>query len=58
MSNMSKTAGFSYPGQPLKVSTYSVLGQTLNKFELGEHDKNKLKTISGVEYYKQHIHQS
>lgn len=41
-----------YPGQPFKVSQESVLGQTLNKFELGEQDKNKLKQISGVEYYK------
>ena len=30
----------------------------MNKFENGEQDKNKLKSISGVEYYKQHIHVS
>ena len=47
-----------YPGQPLKVSHDNVLGQTLNKFELGESDKTKLKSISGIEYYKQHIHES
>lgn len=28
----------------------------MNKFELGEHDKGKLTKISGLEYYKQHIH--
>jgi hypothetical protein len=50
---MSKTGGFAtHSSQALKVSTESVLGQTLKKFELGEHDKSKLKTISGVEYYK------
>ena len=49
---MNKTGGFAYPGQPLKVSTESVLGQTLNKFELGEVNSSKLKTVSGVEYYK------
>mmetsp|Transcript_1559 Transcript_1559/g.2279 ORF Transcript_1559/g.2279 Transcript_1559/m.2279 type:complete len:87 (+) Transcript_1559:324-584(+) len=50
-------SGFTYyPGQPLKVSQESVLGQTLNKFELGEQNKSKLRSISGVEYYKQHIH--
>ena len=40
----------------MKVSQDSVLGQTLNKFELGESDKTKLKSISGIEYYRQHIH--
>ena len=40
------------------MSTGSVLGQTLNKFELGETDKGKLKQISGIEYYKNHIHQN
>lgn len=53
---MSRSGFTSYPGQPLKISQESILGQTLNKFELGEYDKNKLKQISGVEYYKQHIH--
>ena len=33
-----------------------MLGQTLNKFELGEIQRSKLTQISGVEYYKQHIH--
>lgn len=52
-SNRMTKSGFTYyPGQPLKVSQESVLGQTLNKFELGEQDKSKLKSISGVEYYK------
>ena len=49
---MNKTGGFAYPGQPLKVSTASVLGQTLNKFELGEKNSSKLKTFSGNQYYK------
>ena len=53
---MNKTGGLAYPGQPLQVSTASMLGQTLNKFELGEVNTSKLKTISGVQYYKQHIH--
>ena len=51
-------SGFTYPGQPLKVSQDSVLGQTLNKFELGLTDKTKLKSISGIEYYNQHIHEN
>ena len=51
-SNMHKSGFTYYPGQPLKVSQESLLGQTLNKFELGEHNKSKLKSISGVEYYK------
>ena len=56
-SNPMTKSGFTYyPGQPLQVSQDSVLGQTLNKFELGVQDKSKLKQISGVEYYKQHIH--
>ena len=53
---MTKSGFTYYPGQPLQVSQDSVLGQTLNKFELGVQDKSKLKQISGVEYYKQHIH--
>jgi len=57
MSNFMNKSGFSYyPGQPLQVSTGSMLGQTINKFEQGEQDSVKLKTQSGVEYYKQHIH--
>ena len=35
-----------------------MLGQTLNKIELGELDKRKLRQISGVEYFKRHIHHS
>ena len=55
--NFQSRSGFThYPGQPLKISQESILGQTLNKFELGEYDRNRLKKISGVEYYKQHIH--
>jgi len=55
---MGKTGFNYYPGQPFKVSTPSVLGQTLNKIELGEQDKRKLRQISGVEYFKAHIHHS
>ena len=55
--NLLNKSGFThYPGAPLQVSTKSVLGQTLNKFELGEQSSNKLTQISGIEYYKQHIH--
>ena len=53
---MSRSGFTHYPGQPLVISQNSILGQTLNKFELGEYDKSTLKKINGVEYYKQHIH--
>ena len=33
---LSKSGFTHYPGQPLKISHESLLGQTLNKFELGE----------------------
>ena len=49
---MSRSGFTNYPGQPLKISQDSILGQTLNKFELGEQEKNKLTRISGVQYYK------
>ena len=48
--NFMNRSGFShYPGQPLKISQDSILGQTLNKYELGEVDKSTLKKFSGVE---------
>ena len=49
---MSRSGFNQYPGQPLVISQNSILGQTLNKFELGEYDKSTLKRINGVEYYK------
>ena len=40
----------------MKVSTDSVLGQTLDKFEMGVQDKKKLlHQQDGVEYYNKHI---
>jgi len=54
---MTSKSGFShYPGQPFKVGNESVMGQTLNKFELGQQGNSKFKQIDGTEYYKQHIH--
>ena len=49
---LNKSGHSHYPGQPLAVGTTNVLGQTLNKFELGEQDSIKLKKKDGVEYYK------
>ena len=49
---LSKSGFTHYPGQPLKISQESLLGQTLNKFELGEQEKHKMRQISGIEYYK------
>ena len=52
---VSKSGITHYPGQPMKVSTDSVLGQTLDKFEMGVQDKKKLHQQDGVEYYNKHI---
>ena len=56
-SNMkvSKSGITHYPGAPMKVSTNSLLGQTLDKFEMGVQDKKKLHQQDGVEYYNKHI---
>ena len=47
-----------YMGARVKVMDNSLMAQTLNKFELGECDKKKLSSESGVDYYRKHIHRS
>ena len=52
-SNLNQTA---YPGRPHKLKSNGLLPHTLNALERGEQGKQGLKSISGVDYYRQHIH--
>ena len=44
-----------YSGSRIKVQDSSLMAQTLNKFEIGETDKKRLKSESGHEYFRKHI---
>ena len=48
-SNLNQT---SYPGRPHKLKSSGLLPYTLNALERGERDKQGLKAISGIEYYR------